>query len=144
MVGRPLEDCLMIPSVVQLLWLMAYIFHECQTSADVHQRQNTFPKHIFHFLLAAWMKRPPAQAQSHACTGCCLFPGVRLADEETGRLRFKEENASPCIAPHWLCLSSTHNFPDAHMHALKVVATGGTGPPLSSSAEENVMSSAVE
>lgn len=145
MVGRPLEDCLMIPSVVQLLWLMAFIFHECQTSANVRRRQNTFPQTQIS-LPVGGLNETSARADAVTRVHRLLFfffLGIHLADEDIKKLRFKKENVSPRVAPHRLCLSSTPQSRRCARTLAPKVITGGTGPLLSSSAEENVMSAAV-
>lgn len=120
MVGRPLEDCLMIPSVVPLLWLMAFIFKTAKHQQTSIGDEILFPNANFTSCCRPeWNVRLPRRGHTVIVCFC-----DHLADEEIGKLRLLKRKTSPLVAPHWLCLSSTHKFTDAHMQTLKAVATG--------------------
>lgn len=122
MVGRPLEDCLMILSVVPLLWLMAFVFQDCQTS--VRRRGNTFSKMQISLPVVGreWNARPlPMWPHTSAVAVCFCDPFRRWGIWKSCVLKRK---TSLLVAPHWLCLSSAHKFTDAQMHARNAFATG--------------------
>lgn len=93
MVGRPLEDCLMILSVVLLLWLMAFVFQDRQTS--VRRRRNTFSQMQISLPVVGreWNARLlPTWSHTSTVAVCFCDPFRRWGIFK--KLRFKKENIS--------------------------------------------------